>query len=278
MPLKRQLFYALPASIRPLVRRLYYLPYDLLKKDKSKLAPPKGAIFVGSGDFEEQGKRFLKHFKEWTDLAPNHTVLDVGSGIGRMAIPLINFLNEKGTYHGFDIVPQGIDWCKKNISAKHTNFHFHLADIKNSLYNPNGKMSSTEFIFPYDDATFDFVFLTSVFTHMQPTDVAHYLSEISRVMKPNAQCFITWFILDETSRSQLKKGLSEMDFSYETGAYSLMNEKVADANIAFDHQWIINEMEKNQLSVQEPIKFGWWSKRAPAYDFQDIVVAIKTEV
>lgn len=274
--LKRRLYYAIPTALRPLVRKLYYLPQDLLNKNKDELIPPKGNIFVGSGDFKEQGERFLALFKEWTYLQPNHTVLDVGCGIGRMAVPLLDFLDKDGKYYGFDIVPEGIEWCQKNISSRNPNFHFDLSDIYNPLYNTKGKLKSSEFVFPYDDEQFDFIFLTSVFTHMMPEDIEWYLSEISRVLKVGGQCFITWFVLDEINKAQIERGDSQMPFTYEKGKYRLMSEKVETANVAYNWEYVKNQYKSNNIRLLEPIRFGWWSNRPNAFDFQDVLIGEKT--
>ena len=273
--LKRKLYYALPASLRPVVRKLYYLPHDLFHKKGEDLIPPKGNIFVGSGDFKEQGERFLKHFKEWTHLQPNHCILDVGCGIGRMAVPLLDYLNEDGSYYGFDIVPEGIEWCQKNISKRNANFHFELADIYNPLYNVKSTVQSTDFVFPYEDGQFDFIFLTSVFTHMMPEEVEHYLSEISRVLKEGGQCLITWFILDEQSKTQIKEGNSQMPFTHEKGNYRLMSEKVETANVAYEWEYLQKLYKANHIDIIKPHRFGWWSNRSNAYDFQDILIGQK---
>ena len=86
--------------------------------------------YVGNGEFKALGYEFLRYFTEYGQLQPNERVLDMGCGIGRMALPLTNYLRE-GSYEGVDIVPRGIDWCRKNITAKHPNFQFQVADIYN---------------------------------------------------------------------------------------------------------------------------------------------------
>jgi len=98
-----------------------------------------------------------------------------------MAAPLTRYLHEKGAYDGLDIVKQGVDWCNKHIHRRHPNFNFHHADIYNKQYNPNGKLRATDFRFPFPDDSYDFVFLTSVFTHILVDDVEHYTDEIRRV-------------------------------------------------------------------------------------------------
>jgi len=276
--LKRKLYYAIPQSFRPIVRKIYYLPYDLLQslKGTNELAPPKGDVFVGNGDFTEQGLLFLDYFKDLTHLQPNHTVLDVGCGIGRMAVPFLDFLDDKGEYHGFDIVQKGIDWCTKNISSRNPNFHFKQVDIHNKLYNVKGKLKGEDFTFPYESEKFDFIFLTSVFTHMMPPEVENYLSEISRVLKKGGQCFITYFVLDADATQNMNSGKSDMVFKYKKEFYSLIDEKVDTANIAFQKDYLMHLYKKNNLKIsQETIYDGWWSGKPKKYNFQDILVAEK---
>ena len=198
----RRLYYHIP-----LFRKLYYLPVDFLETllgKRGKNTPPRSLIFIGDSHFEETGKEFFNYFKQIGNLKPNETVLEIGCGIGRMALPLTNYLTD-GRYEGIDIVEEGIDWCRKNISAKYPNFRFQLADIHNALYNPKGTENAAGYRFPFEDKTFDFVFLTSVFTHMVLPEVDNYVAEISRILKKGGRCFATFFLVDETAKKFVNK-------------------------------------------------------------------------
>jgi len=87
-----------------------------------------------------------------------------------------------------------------------------LAEILSRRYNPKGRYRAEEYTFPYKDEFFDFVFLTSVFTHILPKGVRNYTSEISRVMKPGGRCFIMYFMLNEESLGLIEKGKSDWEF------------------------------------------------------------------
>ncbi|HMP28636.1 MAG TPA: class I SAM-dependent methyltransferase, partial [Saprospiraceae bacterium] len=102
------------------------------------------------------------------------SILDIGCGIGRIAIPLTSYLNEEGSYNGFDIVKEGIDWCTKNINHRFSNFTFLHIPLQNELYNLSTKVKSSLLTFPYISDHFDLVIATSVFTHMMPEDVENY--------------------------------------------------------------------------------------------------------
>jgi glycosyltransferase involved in cell wall biosynthesis len=107
--------------------------------------PSKEMISVGEGDFKAIGEEFVQYFIELCGLKPNERILDVGSGIGRMAIPLTNYLDKNGSYEGLDIVKTEIDWCRKNISSIYPNFQFLLTDIYNKRYNIRGKYIAAEY-------------------------------------------------------------------------------------------------------------------------------------
>lgn len=270
-PLIRKLFYILPVGLRYKVRRLYYLPGDLLHK-RDGLIPPKGMIYTGTGDYIKIGKETFAHFYKYGNITPDSTVLDIGSGIGRMAVPFTDFLNEKGSYEGFDIVKMGVDWCTANISARYPNFTFRHIDLRNDLYNLKTRHTAAEFTFPYPDDHFDFVFLTSVFTHMMPKDMEHYLGEINRVLKPGSRCFATFFILDKQTEDAMFKSGGKF-FPYKYGTYSLMDKNVKEANIAYQKDYIFEQLEAHGLQIIDFFR-GFWSG-LPAgglNEHQDVII------
>lgn len=242
---------------------------------RDELTPPRSLIFVGDGDFKKTGEEFLRHFVEIGGLKKNDCVLDVGCGIGRMAIPLTGYLSSEGSYEGFDIVAKGINWCTKRITSKFPNFKFQLADVSNPRYHTKGKQKSSAYRFPYEDQSFDFVCLTSVFTHMLPNDVENYLFQISRVLKPNGKCFVTFFLLNTESLSLIDKKRSRFDFKYSYGDCRIEHEDMPENVVSYTEILVRNLYEKNQLMIIEPIHFGSWCGRENFVSFQDIIVATK---
>lgn len=203
-------------------------------------------------------------------------MLDVGCGIGRMAVPLTKYLDERGSYEGFDIVADGINWCRKKITPTYPYFHFQLADVFNKKYNPHGKYRASEYHFPYESESFDFLFLTSVFTHMLPQDMEHYLCEIARVIKRGGRCLITFFLWNEESLRLINAGKSVYDFKYKGEGFRTIDRATPESGVAYDEKFIRALYEKFRLTVAEPIHFGSWCGRENYLSYQDVIVAIKT--
>lgn len=265
---------------RLLLRKIYYFPLDTLDSvlgRREELIPPRSLVFIG-GDpsqevFRQVGQRFFQFFVELCELQPSERVLDVGSGIGRMAVPLTRYLDRTGSYEGFDIIPDGIKWCKENISRRFPNFQFSWANVFNGMYNRLGKQKAREYRFPYEEEAVDFVILTSVFTHMLPDDMQNYLSETRRVLKRSGRCLITFFLLNSESLKLIQEGRSSLDFAIEFGPYRTISRKQPEAAIAYQESYVLRLLEGSGLRIRGPIHYGSWCGRAEFLDYQDIVIA-----
>jgi ubiquinone/menaquinone biosynthesis C-methylase UbiE len=218
----------------------------------------------------------LRYFIEKADLKPTDRVLDVGCGLGRMAVPLTKYLSKEGSYEGFDIVAEGINWCQKKITSSYPNFHFQLADVYNEWYHPKGKYKTSEYKFPFERGSFDFIFLTSVFTHLLPEDMENYLQEISRMLKPNGKCLITFFIINEESLRHIEKKQAIFSFEFEKGIAKVEDITRPEAAVSYNEGAIRTLYKKYQLNIKEPIFYGSWCGRKEHLSFQDIIVAQKT--
>jgi SAM-dependent methyltransferase len=273
-PLIRKIFYFLPIPLRYAVRRIAYFPSDLFRK-KNSLVPPKGLIFTGSGDYLGIGKTFLGYFIKYANITPEYSILDIGSGIGRMAIPLTNYLSPEGRYEGFDIVKKGVDWCNENISSRYSNFNFKLIPLRNDLYNNSTNEKAVNLKFPYENDSFDFVFLTSVFTHMIPEDVVNYITEIHRVLRKNKTCFITFFILDDQSENEMIK-MGRKNFPHDNGNYALMDKKVREANVAYKKDFIFGLLKSHNFEITNFIRGNWSGiQSGELKEHQDIILIKK---
>jgi SAM-dependent methyltransferase len=240
------------------------------------LEPPRKLIDeVGGGNFAKVGCEFFGYFRQFADLRPTDRILDVGCGCGRMAVPLIPYLVGGGEYYGFDISRKAILWCQKHIQRKHSNFHFDLADIFNGMYNKSGTKKPLEYRFPYEDAFFDFTFLTSVFTHLLPPEMEHYVAEISRTLKPGGKCMATYFLLNAESRALLQAGKSGVPFEHSLPGCLVSQKNTPEAAVAFEEDQIRAVFARAGLDILRSPFFGSWPGREQYFSFQDMVLAIK---
>jgi ubiquinone/menaquinone biosynthesis C-methylase UbiE len=266
---RAQLIYLLKA----VARYLRWMPADLGRGEGEGLMPPRRLSFVGRGDFERTGREYLDHFRRLGGLQPGDRVLDMGCGIGRMAIPLMDYLDDSGSYVGFDVGRAMIRWCRREITARRPDFEFAWAPVYNQKYNPFGSISGAEFRFPYEDASFDFVFATSLFTHLVREETEHYLRETARVLRPGSSCLLTFFLLDEHAEAEMAAGRASFDFRHQIEGGFTTDPSQPEEAIAFRVEDLRQMLAAAGLEPREPIHFGLWSNHPGAPAGQDIIVA-----
>jgi ubiquinone/menaquinone biosynthesis C-methylase UbiE len=162
------------------------LPVKLLRFCGSKYR--NNEFFLKSAVLET--KRLMKHFR----LTSQSRILDVGCGVGRLAIGILNQIGEIRSYKGIDVDKTAILWCQRNVSRHHPNFQFIHLDVKNLRYNPNGKTLPLDFIFPFENNTFDIIYLYSVFSHMVLEEIKTYLMEFRRLLSYKGRIFLTVYL------------------------------------------------------------------------------------
>jgi ubiquinone/menaquinone biosynthesis C-methylase UbiE len=231
-----------------------------------------------ASELKATGEQFLQYFINECRLKPDANVLDVGCGIGRIAVPLTHYLDNAGSYDGLDIVPEAVKWCSRKITPRYPNFRFKFANIANKDYNPKGVINASEYTFPYDDSSFDFVFLGSVFTHMLPHEVEQYLSEITRVLKVEGKTLITFFLITQQTLERVLRDESTLPFAYGGVGFRTISELVPEAAVAYDESYIKEQYERYGLTFIVPIRYGTWSYRVSDFEYQDFIVAQKTSL
>ena len=170
---------------------------------------------------------------------------------------------------------RGIEWCQRAITPRYPNFRFQVADLYNRHYNPVGRFSASEYRFPFEDESFDFVVLTSVFTHLLPADRDNYISEIARVLRPGGRCFGTFFLFDDEARSSLRNGgAGSLDFPFRRDGYWTNNERIPEAAVAYEEADVVERFERNGLRIRV-VRHGVWSGRADGSGWQDVVVTAR---
>ena len=268
----------IPAWLKRLGRIcIYGFPdaWDTLRGRREPMIPPRmTALIVGSGDFKRTGEEFLGHFIRECGLKPEHKVLEIGAGYGRMAVGLTPYI-AGGGYGGIEIIDKAVAWCREEITTRFPNFRFHHADLRNPYSNPEGGCSASHYRLPFADETFDFVFLTSVFSHMRPDEIDAYLAEISRVLKPGAKTFITFYLLDEFALEQIRQRRASQPFYHEFEGFLSTSRNTPENTIAVPEETVRNLYDRHGMEIEEPIRYGAWPGRERYLSYQDVVIAHK---
>lgn len=151
----------------------------------------------GVETFDAIADAHISNLKKFIGISPDQSILEIGCGIGRDAIPLTKLLSENGKYLGVDIIKPSIDFCNKNIKARYKNFDFIHYDVADQLHNPNGTIKTADIKLPVSDQSIDRIIAWSVFTHLYENDIRHYLNEFRRVLKSDGLTYVTVFIVDD---------------------------------------------------------------------------------
>jgi SAM-dependent methyltransferase len=236
-----------------------------------ELVPPQHLLpdYARSRSYTAAGARFLDTAVA-RGLQPHHRVLDLGCGVGRFAVALAGYLDERGSYVGIDIHKRSIRICQEYIGQKLDNFKF-------KRIRP---VEAAEFRFPFRTASFDFVFSNSLFTHLLPEVAENYLLEIGRILRPGGRTLNTLFLLNPESLAQLDSGTSSQGTTHVFGG-GLARVKRLDRPqgwVAHDEGHVRELHERAGMQIEEPIRYGAWPGRessGPGFGEKDIVIAVR---
>jgi SAM-dependent methyltransferase len=214
-------------------------------------------------------------------LEPHHRLLDLGCGVGRLAVAVSAYLNESGRYVGLDTDRKAVELCNEWIGSRLAQFTFVWADVFNTSYNRRARATAAQYRFPFDDRSFDFVFSNSLFTHLVPDDARNYFREIGRVLKPGGRTVNTIFLLNEESLAQVEGGESPQGPLHAFGDLALVKRpKQPEAWIALDEEFVRGAHDEAGLGIEQ-VRYGAWSGRkasGPSLGKKDIILAEKLGV
>ena len=227
---------------------------------------------VHGQQFESIGRHFRVKLIEDAGLSVASRVLDLGSGCGRLAIPLTGVIGSSGSYFGLEAVQSMVRWCQRHITPRFPHFRFVHADVRNRFYNPRGKENPESYRFPFDEHQFDLIIAASVFTHLQPGATQNYISQCSRVLQPGGRLFATFFVLENGDCSadgelQFRHGVSDIA--------STTNPTSPEAAIAYRIRWLMEVFRESHLELLLPIRWGNWTGKNHEYSWQDVLICEK---
>lgn len=247
---------------------------DEIARNEALPAPSPENVFVGDGDYRAIGLEYLGHYVRIGGLKPTDRVLDIGCGIGRMAVPLTQYLDPNTAfYEGIDPVNEGIQWCVQNIASAYSNFRFCRVDIAHELYNPGGAISGDKVVLPFPNAHFDFATMVSVATHLPANEIAAYASEIMRLLVPGGRLFLTAFLVgtDDPSRPNARPAF----LKGEAPGTWIADPAAPLGAIGFDDGIVQDILRKSGLVI-ERVSLGHWRGIESAH-YQDVIIAMRPE-
>lgn len=237
-------------------------------------APPWRAInYGGIADYIANGDSVAGNLVRLAALQPGETVLEIGMGIAGNATALHRKFADQIDYRGFDAVAYGVTWSRQHFASLSRNYRFDHGDIFNSFYNPRGRIQPTDYRFPYEDAVGDLIFANSVFTHMQPPEVAHYFRESARVLKPGGRTWFTFFILDDDAETRITAGQTRYRFEHPNGACRVEIAAEPDVAVGYPLEWIEQHLDEAGFELKHVERSSWRGNGAP--QLQDIVIATR---
>jgi SAM-dependent methyltransferase len=247
-----------------------------------ELEPPRVlSESVSGGDWQSVGREFAEHLVRLGGLRHEDRVLDIGCGTGRIAAPLLEYL-DRGSYEGFDVHEQAIGWCAANISSRNAAFRFQAVSVKSEWFNPWGGQSADEFSFPHPDAEFDFAFGVSLFTHLLPPAAERYLAETARVLKPGGRWLMTFFLIpDDGVPKQSPEwpappGWAEPPhFHHRLEGCRILDPDHPERAVAHEESWLYPAIERAGLTVNASHR-GFWPGRH-GLSYQDMLIGEKPD-
>lgn len=248
-------------ALAPIVRRTSFLD--------GTDAPPPAINFAGGGDFKAIGEEQTRILVERAGLCASDRVLDVGCGIGRVALRVAQRFPDL-SYDGFDVVAYGIIWTQKKL-ARNQGFDFVHADIYNSFYNPRGRIHPESYRFPYPDGRHDLVFATSVFTHLLESTARTYFHEAARVMAAGGRLYFSTFLTDGALGSK-----PAHRFRHPDGCAWVASLSEPELAVAYPLSFWLDLAAATKLTHSATF-WGSWRGIEGGQDFQDALLFVKQE-
>lgn len=194
-------------------------------------------------------------------LEPHSRVLEVGCGVGWLAYDLATRLGPVGSYAGFDVSPEAVDWLNANLAPRLPNFRFDLLDVANPRYRPKGRQTASEVRFPYADDAFDLVCAYGVFMHIAQPGIENYLREIARTLEAGRPALINFMAITELDRNPRNGKREYVESS--PGVYTNRPDREG-WSLAFDDTLVRSMIDAAGLSIIAAEEGGWHGRRTPA--------------
>ncbi|MBW8778117.1 MAG: class I SAM-dependent methyltransferase [Burkholderiales bacterium] len=254
--------------------------YDLIRKNEMN-------DWVGGSDPEAVGDACYGILRRYIKIAPDSRLLDFGCGIGRVLLSVLKHQPAIGSIKGFDIMPQVIQFCEKNIASAFPRATFDVIQGSNDHYdefirNAGGSSAqSREQILQQYGGKFSGAYAFSVFTHVEKADFRTLLDLLARVLQPGGELLITAFLLTPYSRAAIEKRECLFPFGEtaleDEGKVFIGNPSDRLGFIAFDLS-LVEQMVFDAGLVITHVEHGSWTGASFSASLQDVIVCRRPNI
>ncbi|MGD1808712.1 glycosyltransferase [Dapis sp. BLCC M126] len=216
----------------------------------------------GVSNFIPRSFKFLGDFIQRVGLKPTAEVLEIGCGIGNIAYGLSYYLQSPGRYEGFDFSEELISWAQENITTQKPHFSFRQID--------------SDFQLPYDEKSFDFVFISSRFTQVGGSEIRNYLDEVYRVLKPGGRLLFNCFLVNHESEQLISEGKSSQPLIHRLQEGFTKDPNAPEKGMGFLESLLLEWVNNSGFDVLEKF-YGSWCGRVGCKSYPDMLILGKEE-
>lgn len=157
-------------------------------------------------------------------------IVEIGCGCGRIAMHLnANYFS--GTYLGVDIDPEVIEYCRSHFPPPR--FSFKISPHKSSAYRAADCPLHKETVFTIAEPdSKDFVFSTSLFTHLLEDEMLFYLQESFRALRSDGMIVMSFFCIEHVEMGR------PWTFSHRRGNAYIDIDEYPEAAIAYSKDYM----------------------------------------
>jgi SAM-dependent methyltransferase len=232
------------------------------------MIPPKGMRTHTDNVYLPSAVHTVTTIDRLVPVSPATRVLDVGCAAGRMAMPLLGFLDPEqgGSYDGFDVKADRIAWATEHITSAFPNFRFRWLDVHSMALNPAGMLDGAALRFPYASQSFDLIAYSSVFTHLLRPEALRYLQESVRCLAPEGRIYSTWYLWDEGTAHSVAANDVLWAFPFARDGHRIVAAEAPERAVAYDYDRLVDDLGSAGLAIDSEHRGNWRSAKSNGQD------------